>query len=47
MNDMPDTPNLPDGPPPILGSWRNVYVFVLVYEVCVIVLFYLFTKAMA
>lgn len=36
---------LPDDPPPVLGCWRNVYIFVLVYEAVVITLFYLFTNA--
>lgn len=39
--------DLPDEPPPFLGSWRNVYVFVLVYEALVITLFYIFTRVMA
>lgn len=29
--------------PPILGSWRNVYTFVLLFLVVEIVLFYLFS----
>ena len=36
-----------DEPPPILGTWRNVYIFVLTYLVAVITLFYIFTKVMA
>ena len=36
-----------DEPPPFLGTWRNVYIFVLVYEAAVIVLFYIFTRVMA
>ena len=38
---------LPDEPPPFLGTWRNVYLFVLAYLACVITLFYVFTKAFA
>jgi hypothetical protein len=38
---------MPDEPPPFLGSWRNVYVFVLAYEAAVITLFYIFTRVMA
>ena len=38
---------MPDEPPPILGNWTNVYLFVLTYLAAVITLFYLFTKAMA
>ena len=38
---------MPDDPPPILGTWRNVYIFVLAYLAGVITLFYIFTRAMA
>jgi hypothetical protein len=38
---------MPDDPPPFLGTWRNVYIFVLTYLVCVITLFYIFTRVMA
>jgi hypothetical protein len=38
---------MPDEPPPILHSWRNVYIFVLTYLVAVITLFYIFTRVMA
>jgi len=34
-----------DEPPPFLGSWRNVYLAVLVYLVCVIALFAWFGRA--
>lgn len=37
----------PKEPPPILGSWRNMYIFVLVLHVLLIVLFYLFSNAYA
>jgi len=36
-----------DPPPPFLGSWRNVYVFVLCYLAVVIVGFYLFSRHFA
>jgi len=36
---------MPDEPPPFLGSWRRVYLAVLVYLGVLIVLFYLFMKA--
>jgi hypothetical protein len=36
-----------DEPPPFLGTWRNVYIFVLGYLVVVIVGFYLFSRAYA
>jgi hypothetical protein len=38
---------MPDEPPPFLGNWANVYIFVLTYLAAVITVFYLFTKAMA
>ena len=34
-----------DEQPPILGSWNNLYVLVLVAHAIIIVLFYLFTRA--
>jgi hypothetical protein len=34
-------------PPPILASWRNVYIFVLAWLALLIVLFYLFTRYFA
>jgi len=37
--------NLPDEPPPFLGSWRRVYVTVIVYVAVLIAVFYAFTKA--
>jgi hypothetical protein len=33
-----------DDPPPILGTWRNVYLAVLLHLTAVILLFYLFTR---
>ena len=33
-----------DEPPPVLGSWANVYRFVLLYLAAVIFLFWLFTR---
>ena len=38
--------DMPDEPPPFLGRWRNVYIFVLAYEAAVITLFYIFTLGM-
>lgn len=42
------TPQLPretdDDPPPILGTWKNIYRFVLVYLAALIVLFWVFTR---
>jgi hypothetical protein len=33
-----------DEPPPILGSWRNLYTVVLVWLTVLIVVFYFFTQ---
>jgi len=32
-----------DEPPPILGAWRRIYAFVIVYLACLIGAFYVFT----
>lgn len=42
---MSEPRDVPDEPPPILGTWRRVYAAVLIYLVCIIVLSYLFTRA--
>ncbi len=42
---MPDLPRDRDDPPPFLGSWRRVYVAVLIYLCLLIAGFYLFTLA--
>jgi hypothetical protein len=34
-------------PPPILGSWRNLYAAVLLALAAEVVLFYVFTRAFA
>jgi hypothetical protein len=47
MTDPVSRSEMPDEPPPVLGSWRNVYVFVLTYLAAVITLFYVFTRVMA
>jgi hypothetical protein len=39
------TSEMPDDPPPFLGTWPRVYAAVLCYLVALIILFYLFTKA--
>ena len=36
-----------DEPPPILGSWRRIYIFVLAYLAFLIAGFYIFTKVFA
>jgi hypothetical protein len=38
---------LPDEPPPFLGSWRRIYLAVVVYLATLIGLFALFTRAFA
>ena len=38
-----DEPQIQDEPPPILGTWLRVYVFVILYLAALIVLFYAFT----
>jgi len=43
---MPEHPRVPDDPPPpFLGSWRRVYIAVLIYLCLIIAGFYLFTLA--
>ncbi|MGA3259784.1 MAG: hypothetical protein ABSE35_12955 [Bryobacteraceae bacterium] len=42
---MPELPDVPDSPPPFLGSWRRVYVAVLIYLAGVILAAYVFTRA--
>lgn len=37
--------DVPDDPPPFLGTWRRVYIGVLLYLMIVIIAFYLFTLA--
>ena len=34
-------------PPPALGSWRNVYIFVLAWLAFLIAVFYAFTRYFA
>jgi hypothetical protein len=36
-----------DEPPPVLGSWRRIYIFVLVYLAFLVLVFYIFTRAFA
>jgi hypothetical protein len=42
---MPELREVPDDPPPFLGTWRRVYIAVLVYLCLVIAVLYLFTRA--
>jgi hypothetical protein len=41
----PHPSDVPDEPPPFLGTWRRVYQAVIVYLAVVIAGFYLFTRA--
>jgi hypothetical protein len=41
----PASDEVPDEPPPFLGTWPRVYAAVLVYLVAIIIVFYLFTRA--
>ncbi len=42
---MPELREVPDEKPPFLGTWRNVYVAILVYLAVIILAAYLFTRA--
>ena len=42
---MPELRDVPDEAPPFLGTWRRVYVAVLIYLVAIILVFYLFTRS--
>ncbi len=37
--------DVPDDPPPFLGTWNRVYVAVVIYLAALIVVFYLFARA--
>lgn len=45
----PETPGHDphEEPPPFLGSWANVYKFVICYLACLIAALYLFSRAFA
>jgi len=47
---MPETRDLhtrdvPDEAPPFLGTWKRVYIAVLIYLAALITVFYLFAQA--
>jgi hypothetical protein len=42
---MPDLRDMPDEPPPFLGTWRRVYMAVLIILCIVIAAAYWFTRA--
>ena len=41
---MPHTRDVPDEAPPFLGTWRRVYIAILIYLVAIIFIAYLFTR---
>jgi hypothetical protein len=42
---MPGPSDVPDEPPPFLGTWKRVYIGILIYLGVVIAAFALFTRA--
>ncbi len=45
---MPETKReFPDDDPPIMGTWRRLYIAVIAWLVFLIVLFYLFARRFA
>ena len=42
---MPHTRDVPDSPPPFLGTWRRVYTATLLYLIGIISACYLFSRA--
>jgi hypothetical protein len=42
---MPEPRDVPDEAPPFLGTWKRVYIGVLIYLVVTIAAFYVFTRA--
>jgi hypothetical protein len=42
---MPEPRDVPDEAPPFLGTWKRVYIAVLVYLVVIITAFYLFSRS--
>ena len=42
---MPDPREIPDEPPPFLGTWRRVYAAVLIYLAALIAAFYVFSRS--
>jgi hypothetical protein len=45
MTDEPRKQSRDEEPPPVGGSWRNLYAVVLLNLAAFVVLFYLFTRA--
>ncbi len=42
---QPDRDDVPDDPPPFLGTWPRVYAVIIGYLALLITVFYLFTRA--
>jgi len=42
---QPDRHDVQDEPPPFLGTWRRVYIAVLVYLAALLAAFSVFTRA--
>ena len=42
---MPEPRDVPDEPPPFLGTWKRVYTAVLIYLIAIIAGAYAFTRA--
>ena len=42
---MPELREVRDDPPPFLGTWRRVYIVVLIYLAAIIAACYGFTRA--
>jgi hypothetical protein len=42
---MAERPVAPDEPPPFLGTWRRIYLAIVVYLFLIILVLYLFTRA--
>ena len=42
---MPELREVPDEAPPFLGTWRRVYIAVLIYLAAIILAFYFFTRS--
>ena len=42
---LPDPREMPDEPPPFLGTWRRVYATVVIYLASLIALCFAFTRA--
>jgi hypothetical protein len=42
---MPHTRDVPDEPPPFLGTWRRVYFATLIYLVAIVSIAWLFARS--